>query len=662
MKSGVETKFAGDAYHGFYTCGLTMLGSATMQRFMEKDSQCATDGLSVLETQDGIILTVCNNQNQKTGAIEITTTIKNGSQKPVTLEMLTSFLLKNIKADKIQRFTSFWSAEGRHKVDSVTELNLELSWNKMACRVEKFGNVGSMPVRRYFPIIILEDSETQHFTAVQLYSPSSWQIELVRKSDEGLTVAGGIADRDFGSWKKVLKPGESLVAPKAVAAEGDSLEQVCDILTRTQQPNISPIDNKMGIVFNEYCTNWGNPTEENVKKLADKLSELNNQLKTLGNGAGMVTSGADDVAQVQYLVIDAGWYGGEDGYWWEYAGEWKENRTRFPNGLKNVADYIRSKGMIPGIWFEPEVVSPKCSLWNDAEHLVKKDGVPLTVGDRRFLDMENPWVIEHLSKNVIGMLKSCGFGYIKIDYNDTMGVGCDGDDYNCKEAGIGDGLGENLRRKVLGTQSFFRRMKEELPELVIEMCSSGGHRLEPSFMELCSMASFSDAHEISSLPLIAANTQRLIRADQNQIWAVLRKEDSVSRIFYSMCAALFGRMGLSGDIYDLSESQWKHVVDGILFYKKSAEIIKNGSTVLFSADVEKYNNPVGNQLVVREYKDSGLGLAVFHRFGNSLDFEDFLKKNQPQHLVWLTECRRSCLISYGLADKDFSAEAFMFKI
>ena len=129
-----------------------------------------------------------------------------------------------------------------------------------------------------------------------------------------------------------------------------------------------------------------------------------------------------------------------------------------------------------------------------------------------------------------------------------------------------------------------------------------------------------------------------------------------------MCAALFGRMGLSGDIYDLSESQWKHVVDGILFYKKSSEIIKNGSTVLFAADVEKYNNPVGNQLVVREHKDSGLGLAVFHRFGDSLGFEDFLDKYQPQHQVWLTECRRSCLISYGLADKDFSAEAFMFKI
>ncbi len=111
--------------------------------------------------------------------------------------------------------------------------------------------------------------------------------------------------------------------------------------------------------------------------------------------------------------------------------------------------------------------------------------MPLTVGNVHFLDMEDPWVDAHLTKYVIDNLKENDFGYIKIDYNDTMGIGCDGP----------EGMGENLRNKVLATQKFFRKMKKEIPDLVIESCSSGGHRLEPSFMELASMASFSDAHE-----------------------------------------------------------------------------------------------------------------------------------------------------------------------
>ncbi|MCR4642747.1 MAG: hypothetical protein K5697_12065 [Lachnospiraceae bacterium] len=42
----------------------------------------------------------------------------------------------------MHRILSFWSAEGRVKTDDLTELNMEHSWNHMAYRVEKFGNVG----------------------------------------------------------------------------------------------------------------------------------------------------------------------------------------------------------------------------------------------------------------------------------------------------------------------------------------------------------------------------------------------------------------------------------------------------------------------------------------------------------------------------------------
>ena len=617
MKSKAEVKFTGDEYAGFYSCGLTMLGNSSMRRFTQA-SENDEEYRSI--TEDGLSLNVMTIKSRYSDAYEVRTTIKNDSEKEVTMEMLTSFLFTDIKADKIHRIQSFWSAEGRLKTDDLKDLNMEHSWNNMAFRVEKFGNVGSMPVRKYFPIAILEDSDEHKFFGVQLYSPASWQMEIVVRAGDVVTLAGGIADRDFGQWMKTLKPGESFEAPKAVAAEGDSIEDVCDKLVKAQHPDISPEDGDMGIVFNEYCTTWGNPTIDNLKKLADRIE---------GKG-------------IKYLVMDSGWYS-DCGYWWEYRGDWSINKNRFPNGLKELADYVRSKGMIPGIWYEFETVGYKAKEFEDADHLVKKDGVPLTIGGARFWDMEDPYVKDYLKKYVTDRLKEDGFGYIKIDYNDTLGMGVDGD----------EATGENLRRKVLATQEYFRTLKKEIPSLVIENCSSGGHRLEPSFMELASMASFSDAHEIVSLPIIAANVQRVIKPSQSQIWAVMRAADSDSRIYYSMCATLLGRMGLSGDVYDLSDHQWALVDNAIAFYKKVSHIIKEGKTTYIGTDARSYNKPEGSQLVVRELGDEKL--IVFHRFENSVSMDEYVDK----HAIDLGDyeiCER-----YGKAAEDFSAMAAVIR-
>ncbi|WP_029231321.1 glycoside hydrolase family 36 protein [Butyrivibrio sp. VCB2006] len=618
MKSTAEVKIIGERYSDNYTCGLTMLGSGSMDGFkLEKE----TDEVAKYRREDGLVLEVTNRKSSLSEATEVITVVSNEGKEPLTMEMLTSVLLKGIKADKIHRFSSFWSAEGRHKVDTIKELDMEHSWSDHGYRVLKFGNLGSMPVRQFFPFVAVEDSETSTFTAVQLYAPSSWQIEVCVKSGDVVKIAGGLADRDFGHWTKKLMPGESYEAPKALVACGNSLLDVCDKLVKAQNPDISPVDEDMGIVFNEYCATWGNPTIDNLKKLADKIE---------GKG-------------IKYLVMDSGWYG-DCGNWWDWRGDWRINTKRFPNGLKELTDYIKSKGMIPGIWYELENTSQEAPSFYETEHLVKKDGVPLTVGNVHFLDMEDPWVIEHLDKYVIDNLKDNGFGYIKIDYNDTMGMGCDGP----------EGMGENLRKKVLATQEFFKRMKREIPELVIENCSSGGHRLEPSFMELSSMASFSDAHECLSLPIIAANVQRVIKPSQSQIWAVMRARDSDERIWYSICATFLGRMGLSGDVYDLSDHQWQLLDQGMAFYNKVSDIIKDGKTTVLEADTDSYNEPTGSQLVIRELGDKAL--VVYHRFADSVSLSEYGKN------LGIDMERFKIIEKYGQADKDFSAMAILAEL
>lgn len=605
-----EMKLVGDGYAGGFSCGMTMHNSQTMEDFqivkqtLELTEKVNSKGLHLIETyrEDG-------------EALRIHTRVENRGEEPVTLEMLTSFGIRGIPADRIHRLQSCWSAEGKLRTETMEELHMEVSWNRCAQRIEKFGNVGSMPVRKYFPFLALEDSANQRIVGIQLYCASSWQMEILCKEDENFSVIGGLADGDFGQWRKCIAPGEAFEAPEAVVAEGETLYDVCDKLVKAQHPDRSVADDQMGILFNEYCTTWGNPSYDNLKKIADKLE---------GKG-------------VQFLVIDSGWYGLSN-RWWDCIGDWDVNQQRFPGGMKPIADYIKSKGMIPGLWFEMESVANGSVHYNDKESLVLKDGVILNVGGRHFWDMENPKVIQYLSEKVIEQLKQSGYGYVKVDYNDTMGIGCDG----------AESPGEGLRRKVEGTKEFFRLMKRSIPDIVIENCSSGGHRLEPSMMALASQASFSDAHEIPSIPLIAANMHRVIPLSQSQIWAVLRAKDSRRRIQYSLAATFLGRMCLSGEIYDLSEEQWQQVEQGMAFYRKAAPILQYGKTVLIATAPTGYNRPMGQQMVLREY--AGQGLAVMHRFEHSRDVSDLLPKGA------------TVLDAYGDGDCDFSARAWIYQI
>lgn len=611
MELFAEMKLQGDGYAGGFSCGMTMHGSQTMERFtLTEGNGDLEEGKMIYETQEGLLLTV--DKIKDGDAMRIRTSVHNGTKNEITMESLTSVGIKGIPVSKVHRMQSFWSAEGKLRSETIEELHLEPSWNRCGLRCEKFGNVGSMPVRKYFPFVALEDGKTGSFVGAQLYLASSWQMELLCREDDSLTLTAGLADRDFGQWMKKLMPGETFEAPEAVIAMGNSLLDVCDRLVKAQHPLISKEDQEMAILFNEYCTTWGNPSFENVKKICDKIADKG----------------------IKFLVIDSGWYGNER--WWECVGDWEVNENRFPGGMKPIADYVRSKGMIPGLWYEMEAVAYGSKHYDDAQHLVKKDGVPLTVGGRRFWDMEDPWVVDYLSEKVIGILKDAGFGYLKVDYNDTLGMGCDG----------AESMGEGLRRKIVASQKFFEKIREEIPGIVIENCSSGGHRLEPSMMQICSQASFSDAHEIKSIPLIAANVQRVIRPEQSQIWAVLRAKDSKERIEYSLIATLFGRMCLSGDIYDLSDEQWEWVRQGMEFYRQAADVIRYGRTILHEYAETGYNHPQGQQLSVREW--NGKRLAILHRFEHS------------QKLMPDFPAGSRILAEYGSGDGDFSAKAWLY--
>ncbi|MBU3666548.1 MAG: alpha-galactosidase [Chthoniobacterales bacterium] len=524
-----------------------------------------------------------------TGVFECRTRFHNRTDKPMVLTMLSSFSLGGIspfQSDeaagklRLHRCRSAWSAEGRLDSRLFEELQLEPSWTGHSVSCERFGQVGSLPVRGFFPFAAVEDTGVGVTWAAQIAWPGSWQMEAYRRNDCAC-LSGGLADWEFGHWAKEIAPGDSFETPSAffTVVQGgvdEAAERLQALYTEEQASQQC-----LPVLCNEWCTSWGAPTHDSILALADRFRGT----------------------PVRYLVIDDGWTDRPAGVTLE-NGDWEVNPKSFPDGLRATADAVRERGMIPGIWFEFEVATRLSKAWQETSHQLHRDGVPIEVGTRRFWDFRDPWVHDYLSEKVIGLLREAGIGYLKVDYNDTIGVGCDG----------AESSGEALRAHLEGVVRFFRKIKEELPELVIEICASGGHRLEPLLLGIGTMGSFSDAHETLEIPIIAANGVRLIPPRKYQVWAVLRSSDTLQRLVYSLASTFLGRMCLSGQAHELQGNQRDILTHALSLYQNVAPILRRGTSKRHGQIGPSFRHPAGWQAVVRSSDDGSAMLAVCHVF------------------------------------------------
>lgn len=521
-------------------------------------------------------------------------TIENTSDEPVTLEMLASFSLGGLTPFaandapgrlQLHRFRGIWSMEGRLESRSFEDMQLEPSWAGHGVRNERFGSLGSLPVSGFHPCVAVEDKQAGVTWGAQIAHPGSWQMEIYRRDDLA-AISGGLADREFGHWMKTLGAGESFTSPIAMltCVQG-GVDECCDALTAAQEVPLATLpksEANLPVMFNEWTSSWGDPSHENMSKLAASLRRVG----------------------FKYLVMDAGWYKPEGGTWDSAQGDWNPNAKMYPQGICATADIIRKNGMIPGLWFEMEVVGVASPMFHRSEFLLHRDGQPITAGPRRFLDLRKPEVGDHLAGKVIDTLKAGNFGYLKVDYNDNIGIGVDG----------AESLGEGLRQHLDGVVRFFQRLREEIPDLVIENCSSGGHRIEPRMVGLTSMSSFSDAHECREIPIIAANLHRLMLPRQSQIWAVLRAKADLRRIVYLLAAGFLGRLCISGDFDTLRPRQRDLLDQAIALYKRAAPIISRGRSRRYGPEVQSYRHAEGWQAVVRVGHTGKQALVVAHTF------------------------------------------------
>ena len=266
-----------------------------------------------------------------------------------------------------------------------------------------------------------------------------------------VNLSGGISPCNF-RWN--LEKGESFSTPELVISFSDNglngLSQNFHALIKNRVCRGVYRDKKRPVLLNLWEACYFNFTDETIKMAADSAADLG----------------------VELLVIDDGWFGKRNNDRTS-LGDWFVNEEKIKCGLKELCEYVNSKGLMLGIWFEPEMISPESELIKKhPEWVMQINGRKPTLSRwQLMLDLTNPQVCDYIYDCIADVLKNTNIEYIKWDYNRTMAH--IGSSYLKAEQ-----MGEYYHRYILGLYNVLERLTTDFPNVLFEGCASGGARFD----------------------------------------------------------------------------------------------------------------------------------------------------------------------------------------
>lgn len=484
-------------------------------------------------------------------ALRTWTTVENVGNEPLGLEYVSSFSYTGLDggegyrdADSLEIFVphNAWSREVNWHCYSPLEFGLE-RWEHypkrgISTKRIAFSNTGTWSSKEFLPMGAVVNTSRHSAWMFQIEHNGSWNWEISDTDNMLYLKLSGPSEQENG-WYKRLMPGESFESVKAAIAVGTDFDTALAEMTHCRRRLFqnSDANRSMPVIFNDYmnCL-WGDPTEDRELPVIDRAAE----------------TGAE------YFCMDAGWYA--DGAWWETVGEWKPEQTRFPHGIKYVFDYIRKKGMIPGIWLEIEVMGIQCPIareWED-ECFFMRHGKRVIDHGRYQLDFRHPRVRRYATDTVDRLVNEYGVRYLKMDYNIDGGVGTEVDSDS-----FGDGLLAHNRAYL----SWMRETMERYPDLIWECCSSGGMRMDYAMLSMGHLQSVTDqSYYLKNAP-IAALAGTAVLPEQGAIWSYPMPDGDRYETELNMINTMLGRIHLSGAITLLSPERFALVQEAIACYK-----------------------------------------------------------------------------------------------
>ena len=172
------------------------------------------------------------------------------------------------------------------------------------------------------------------------------------------------------------------------------------------------------------------------------------------------------------LWMDAGWYSYNEG-WYDGVGNWTVDKNRYDNGIIELSDYAKNKGLGHTLWYEPERVYPGTEFYNKGMEnpgwLISVDGE-----DNLMWNLADEDAFKYYCDYLLKSLKENGVTIYRQDFNFAplkYWQKADNEFYDGRT-----GICEN--HYVTNEYKYLDYLTENVDGLIIDNCASGGKRLD----------------------------------------------------------------------------------------------------------------------------------------------------------------------------------------
>lgn len=455
------------------------------------------------------------------------------------------------------------------------------AWQKLVTEI-RAASEGIRSCDGATPIMALHNLLTGKNTVFHLVPGAKWQMsakKLHSSINEVVAVELGFCDKAL-SIK--ANPGEIIELPEVIFFKALNKTDLDAYRLHEYYNNAYP-RKSMPIIYNSWLYCFDKLDIDKLKKQAECAADMG----------------------FEAFVVDAGWFDGGDD-WFLGVGDFEENMHSGPAGrLSELSNFVREKGMVFGLWFEPERAGVNSkSFKNHPEYYIGGG----------FLDYSNPEAVKYILNLLSERIDKYNVGFVKLDFNDSI---------------PNDPSGNAFYRYMQGQKSFILKLRNKYPDLYITNCAGGGYRAElgqGAFFDSFWLSDNSGPYEgirivkdtLKRMPTAlierwnvqkysdgfptynGSKSGKMIHCG-DAVWSFLiGVEDSFSEAFMHG-----GPMGFSCDIADFPQEYKKRWAEVISKYKCDREFYKNAVARILvdspSVIIIEYSDVALNRCIIQIY-------------------------------------------------------------
>jgi alpha-galactosidase len=456
------------------------------------------------------------------------------------------------------------------------------------------------------PMILLRNDATGEIAVVNLAWSGNWRIELYNDWEPATaSQSTGAGSRRIGGARlyasaamggpaplRVLAPGEAATTPSvhvtAMFAGLDEVVQALHTHIRRSVVPTQPAGREHLVELNHTAfTRNHQVTEAQLYDEIDLAAELGFEL----------------------FMLDAGWFGGSETLWMQTVGDWDESPL-LTKGVRAALDYVKSKGMLAGLWVEPERVGEASRLITEhPDWLMQRRGEQILN-----LDLSRPEVEAATRAQIVSLIEKYDLDCFRLDYNIDIAEG---------GAVERHGYTENvLWRHYDALYRIFDQIRAQFPDLLLENCSSGGGRMDLGIMSRFHWTQVTDRWSPApALRILNGTTLALPPEVTESVTGGI--SEGVADIDFLIRINLFGHVKISGIAPTSAErneatwQRWKHAID---LYKNFCRPMLSESKLFHHTPIQRQNE-LGDWIVLESATPdkSHAFVGIFRMLGAGAD-------------------------------------------